>query len=178
MKNFAIAILLASGLTATAQVNQNVTKESTTTTVKVNDGTGTPKKLVRTQNTESVNAIEIKDADSKKLNKESTETVPQVVSTTSVERDNGFNARIGQISNFQMGGKDYIFVSEKAGYRIATPDNKDYAKVRRTSNGQYIYKTPTATSIGYFNPQGNFVVETYDDKTDGVMVETYTKVIK
>ena len=178
MKNFAIAILLASGLSATAQVNQNVTKESTTTTVKVNDGTGTPKKLVRTKNTESVNEIEIKDADSKNLNKQTVESTPQVISSTTVERDNGFNARVGQISNFQMGGKDYIFVSEKTGYRIATPDNKDYAKVRRTSNGQYIYKTPTATSIGYFNNQGNFVVETYDDKTDGFMVETYTKAQK
>jgi len=178
MKNLAIAILLASGLTATAQVNQNVTKETTTTTVKVNDGTGTPKKLVKTQNTESVNAIEIKDGDSKKLNKESVESTPQVISSTSVERDNGFNARIGQISNFQMGGSNYIFVSEKTGYRIATSDNKDYAKIRRTSNGQYIYKTPTATSIGYFNNAGNFVVETYDDKTDGFMVETYTKVQK
>jgi len=178
MKNFAIAILLASGLTATAQVNQNVTKESTTTTVKVNDGTGTPKKLVKTKNTQSVNAIEIKDADSKNLNKELMESAPQVTSSTTVERDNGFNARVGQISNFQMGGNDYIFVSEKTGYRIVTTDNKDYAKVRRTSNGQYLYKTPTATSIGYFNNDGNFVVETYDDKTDGMMVETYTKIVK
>ena len=178
MKNFAIAIVLALGLSATAQVNQNVTKESTTTTVKVNDGTGTPKKLVKTQNTESVNAIEIKDGNSKKLNKESVESTPQVISSTTVERDNGFNARVGQISNYQMGGKDYIFVSDKMGYRIATPDNKDYAKVRRTSNGQYIYKTATATSIGYFNPEGNFVVETYDDKADGVTVETYIKVQK
>jgi hypothetical protein len=178
MKNLAIAILLASGLGATAQVNQNVIKESKTTTVKVNDGSGTPKKLVRTQNTQAVNEIEIKDGDSKQLNKSTTESTPQVMSSTSVERDNGFNARVGQISNYQMGGKDYIFVSDKMGYRIATPDNKDFAKIRRASNGQYLYKTATATSIGYFNQEGNFVVETYDDKADGMTVETYTKVQK
>ncbi|MXN90490.1 hypothetical protein GR160_04555 [Flavobacterium sp. Sd200] len=178
MKNIAIAILFATGLAATAQVNQNVTKESTTTTVKVNDGSGKTKKLVKTNNTESVNQIQIKDADSKKLNKESVEGTPVVTTSTTVERDNGFNARVGQISNYQMGGNDYIFVTEKAGYRIATPDNKDYAKVRKTSNGQYIYRTGTSTSVGYFNASGDFVVETYDDKTDGMTVETYTKVQK
>ena len=175
MKNIALVIALALGLTVNAQVNQNVTKESTTTTVKVNDGTGTPKKLVKTKNTESVSELELKDANSKKLNKESYETTPQVISSTSVERDNGFNARIGQISNFQMGGNNYIFVTDKGGYRIATSDNKDYAKLRRTSNGQYIFRSPNATSIGHFDGSGNFVVETYDDKTDGVTVETYTK---
>lgn len=178
MKNLAITILLALGFAATAQVNQNVTKESTTTVVKVNDGTGQPKKLVKTKNTEAVNQIEIKDADSKKLNKEVAEGTPVVTSSVTVERDSGFNAKVGQISNYQMGGNDYIFVSDKLGYRIATADNKDYAKLRRTSNGQYIYKTATATSIGYFNSDGNFVVETYDDKADGITVETYTKVQK
>jgi len=174
MKNIATVIALAIGLTASAQVNQNVTKESTTTTVKVNDGTGT-KKLVKTQNTESKSELELKDANSKKLNKESYESAPQVTSSTSVERDNGFNARIGQISNYQYNGSNYIFVTDKSGYRIATADNKDYAKLRRTSNGQYIFRGANATSVGHFNPNGDFVVETYDDKTDGVTVETYTK---
>lgn len=174
MKNIAVVIALALGLTASAQVNQNVTKESTTTTVKVNDGTGT-KKLVKTQNTESKSELELKDANSKKLNKESYESAPQVTTSTSVERDNGFNARVGQISNYQYNGAKYIFVTDKTGYRIATADNKDYAKLRRTSNGQYIFRGATTTSVGHFNPNGDFVVETYDDKTDGVTVETYTK---
>lgn len=178
MKNFAITILLAVGLSATAQVNKNVTNETTTTTVTVNDGTGTPKKLVKTKNTQAVSELELKDAESKKLNKEAYETAPQVQSSTSVVRDEGFNARIGQISNYQMGGKDYIFVTDKGGYRITTPDNVEYAKLRRTRNNQYIYRSNTVTSVGYFNNEGNFVVETYDDKNDGVTVETFTKVQK
>ena len=178
MRNIAITILLTVSLSATAQVNQNVTKETTTTTVKVDDGTGQPKKLVKTKNTESVSELELKDANSKKLNKEAYETAPQVTSSTTVERDNGFNAKIGQISNYQMGGNGYIFVTDKTGYRIATADNKDYGKLRRTSNGQYIFRTKTGTSVGYFNANGDFVVETYDDKSDGIMVETYTKVVQ
>jgi len=177
MKNIAVVIALVLGLSVNAQVNQNVTKESTTTTVKVNDGTGT-KKLVKTKNTESTSELELKDANSKKLNKDAYETAPQVTSSTSVEADSGFNARIGQISNYQYNGSNYIFVTDKSGYRIATSDNKDYAKLRRTSNGQYIFKGATTTSVGHFNPNGDFVVETYDDKTDGVTVETYTKLTK
>lgn len=178
MKNIAIAILMATGLSATAQVNQNVTKESTTTTVRVNDGSGTPKTMVRTQNTESVNELQLKDAESKELNKEVMETPAKVTSSTSVVADSDFNAKIGQISNYQMGGKEYTFVTDKTGYRITTKDNKEYGKLRKLSNGQYIFRSGATTSVGRFDRNGNFVVETYDDKTDGITVETYMKVAK
>lgn len=167
-------MMVALGLTLNAQ-NTNVTKATKTTVVTVNDGSQ-PKKLVKTENTQAVNEIELKDADSKKLNKDSQETPVQVSTSTTVAADSGFNPRIGQITNYQMGGKTYLFISDKAGFNVKSPDNKDLGKLRRTSNNNYIYKTPKATSIGHFDANGNFVVETYDDKTDGVTVETYTVV--
>lgn len=168
MKNIAIAFMLAMGLTATAQVNQNVTKESTTTTVTVNNGTK-PRQITKTETTEATQTIELKDANSKKLNKDVKPSPVQVSSSTTIQGD-------GIPTYYELNGQRYVFMTEKNGYRIASPTVRNYGVVRKTPNGNYIYRTTTSTSMGYFDDKGNFVVETYDDKTDGVTVETYTKV--
>ncbi|WP_116788906.1 hypothetical protein [Flavobacterium psychrotrophum] len=168
MKNIAIVVMLALGFTATAQVNQNVTKESTTTTVTVNNGTK-PRKITKTETTEAKQNIELKDADSKKLNKDVKPTPVQVSSSTTIQGD-------GIPTYYELNGERYIFVTDRNGYKIASPTVKNYGVVRKTDNGQYIYRTSQGTSIGHFDDSGNFVVETYDDKSDGITVETYTKV--
>lgn len=169
MKNIAIAVMLAMGLAATAQVNQNVTKESTTTTVTVNNGTTKPRKITKTETTEATQNIELKDANSKKLNKDVKATPVQVSSSTTIQGD-------GIPTYYELNGERYIFVTDRNGYKIASPTVRNYGVVRKTDNGQYIYRTSQGTSIGHFDDSGNFVVETYDDKSDGITVETYTKV--
>jgi hypothetical protein len=169
MKNLAVAILLAAGLSASAQVNQNVTKESTTTTVKVDDGTGKPKKITKTETTEAKQNIELKDADSKKLNKDMKASPVQVSQSTTIKGD-------GIPTYYERNGERYVFVTDRDGYRISSPAVKEYGIVRKTSNGQYIFRTKTGTSVGYFDENGNFVVESYDDATDGFTKETYSKV--
>lgn len=174
MKNIATIIMLALGLTLNAQVNQNVTKETTTTKVTVNDGSN-PKTLVKTENKEAMQNIELKDADSKRLNKDIKQTPVEVRATTTVSGDGIPLQQTDRLTYYEMGGRKYTFVSDNTGYRIASPDNKDYGLLRKTSNNNYIYRTKERTSIGYFDANGNFVVETYDDKTDGITVETYTR---
>ncbi|MGQ3088984.1 hypothetical protein, partial [Flavobacterium sp.] len=62
MKNIAVMMMLTLGFTMSAQV-KNVTKESTTTTVTVDNGTGRPKKVVKTENTNATQNIELQDAE-------------------------------------------------------------------------------------------------------------------
>ncbi|KOS05352.1 hypothetical protein AM493_04380 [Flavobacterium akiainvivens] len=167
MKNIAIAILLSLGLSATAQ-DKNKTEEIKTTTVTVNDGTGKPKKVTKTETVTSNQNIQLKDADSKKLNKEATYTNQEVSRSTTISGD-------GVPTYYSLNGEQYIFVTDKSGYKIASPNDRNYAVVRKTANGQYIYRTKDSTSIGYFNDNGDFVVETYDDKADGITIQTFTK---
>ncbi|MEL1244232.1 hypothetical protein AAEO56_08175 [Flavobacterium sp. DGU11] len=170
MKNIAMIITLVMGLTLNAQVNTNVTKESKTTTVTVNNGTGTPKKVVKTENTNAVQNIELQDADSKKLNKDMKMTPVEVNSSTTVSGD-------GIPTYYETNGKRYIFVPDSNGYKVSSStDVNDFGVMRKTSNGQYIYHSKDRTSVGYVDANGNFVVESYDDKSDGVTVETYTRV--
>jgi hypothetical protein len=163
-----IAIALGISLNAGAQ-NKNVTSETKTTTVKVDDGTGKPKTVTKTQNVSTQQNIELKDANSKKLNKDIKDTPVQVTSSTTIQGD-------GIPTYYEMNGQRYIFVTDKTGYKISSPTIKDYGVVRKTSDGHYIYRTKTATSVGYFNENGEFVVESYDDGADGITVETYTPV--
>jgi len=176
MKKIAVITMLALGLTVNAQVNKNVTKETTTTRVTVDNGEQ-KKQIVKTERTDATQNIELKDAGSKKLNKDIRQTPVQVKETTVISGD-GIPTQVGTASYYQMNGQNYRFVTDKTGYRISTADNADYGVLRRTSNNSYIYSTGDRTSVAYFDDKGNLVVETYDDKTDGVTVETYMLIDK
>lgn len=175
MKNIAMIIMLSLGLTATAQVNKNVTQETKTTKVTVDNGEQ-KRQVVKTEKTDATQNIELKDANSKKLNKDMKPTPVQVNSTTTISGDGIPAQQVERTSYYQMNGQKYRFVTDKTGYRIFTPDNADYGILRRTSNNNYIYRTGDRTSIAYFDANGNLIVETYNDKTDGMTVETYTVV--
>lgn len=174
MKKYAMMVMAMVTFGTFAQVNKNVTKETTTTTVSVNDGTGT-KKVVKNETTASQQNIELKDADSNKLNKDIQPSPVQVTKTTTVNGD-GVTPQMGQTTYYRMNGRNYMFTSDRTGYQISTPEDLGFGRLRKTSNNNYIYRTKNGTSVGYFNASGDFVVETYDDNTDGVTVETYTRI--
>lgn len=176
MKTIFVTALLAFGLSMNAQVNKNVTEETTTTKVTVDNGEE-KKQIVKTDRTQSTQDIELKDAESKKLNKDVKETPVKVTKSSTISGDGIATQKLGETTYYSMNGRNYMFVSDKAGYKISTPENLDYGVLRKTSNNNYIYKTDERTSFGYFDGNGNFVVETYNNDTDGVTVETY-KLIK
>lgn len=173
MKNIAAIIFISLSVTLSAQVNKNVTEETKTTTVTVNNGS-TPKTVTKTEKTSAQQNIELKDAESKKLNKDVKATPTMVTSTTTVSGTN-VPTQVSSSSYYTMDNTRYQFVTDPAGYRISAPDNTNYAIIRKGANNNYIYKTKDKTSIGYFDANGNFVVESYDEKTDGITIQTYTK---
>lgn len=176
MKYLTLIAALAFSYSMSAQ-NTNVQKETKTTTVTVNNGKE-KKKLVKTEELEATQDVELEDAESNKLNKNVKQTPVRVQSSTTVAVDPDFNREIGQISNYTMNGQDYVFVTDKMGYRISSSANKEYGVLRKTSDNRYIFKTKDKTSIGYFDANGNLVVESYDNDRDGVIKETYTIVKK
>ena len=177
-KIFATAILFAFGITANAQVDQKqVTKESTTKTVTVNNGE-TKRKISKTERTEAVQDVELKDAESNKLNKDIKQTPVKVQKTTTISGTGIPTQQIGSSTYYQYDGQNYRFMTDASGFQISSPDDKEYGVLRKLSNGTYIYRTSDKVSVGHFDDNGNFVVETYDDKNDRIMVETYTKVQK
>jgi hypothetical protein len=153
--------------------NKNVKSEVKTTVTTVKDSEG-EKKLIKTQEVKEVQNIELKDADSNVLNKEMKETPVQVTATTEVTA-NGVTRVIDvdRSAYYNLNGSKYQVAVDKTGYTMFTPTGKKTAVLRKTSNNNYIYKTKNETSFGYFDANGNLVLESYNDKTDKVTVTTY-----
>lgn len=78
--------------------------------------------------------------------------------------------------DYSYGGVNYRFMPEKDGYYIVNTNNKN-AKVARlypsTQKGYYIYSQEGNNSFGYFNADGDLVIESYDPDNDGVMNYIY-----
>ncbi|MFV5692651.1 hypothetical protein ACM55K_11555 [Flavobacterium sp. LT1R49] len=164
-------------LTIQAQ-NQNVKSEVKTTVTKVKDSEG-EKQLIKTQEVKEVQNIELKDADSNVLNKEVKESPVQVTATTAVTTDGMTKViDIDRSAYYNLNGEKYQFTTDNSGYTMYLPNSKKAAILRRTSNNNYIYKSKNKTSYGYFDANGNLVLESYDDKTDKVTVETYVIIKK
>ncbi len=175
MKKLAIIVMLGFGLTVSAQVNKNVTKESTTTVTKVNDGTA-ERKIVKTESRTAQQNIELQNAESNELNKNIKPTPVQVTQSTTLSGDGIPTQEIDRSSYYTMNGQRFQFSTDRGGYRVTTGNNQNVGVLRKTSNNNYIYRNGNTTSYGYFDRDGNFVVETYDDKTDGVTVQTFSRV--
>lgn len=158
--------------------NQNVTgvTKTTVTTVKDSDG---QKTQVKKQDVQEIQNIELKDANSNTLNKEVKTTPVQVTSVTQITNPDGSTRTVDmdRSSYYESNGQKYKVSLDAAGYTIRSDQNTKPALLRKTSTNSYIYRTRNKTAIGYFDTNGNLVIETYDDKSDKVMVETY-KVVK
>lgn len=156
--------------------NKNVTDVSKTTVTTVKDSDG-EKKYLKTQEVQEVQNIEFQNADSKALNKDMKETPVEVTSKTKVMNPDGSTRTVDvdRSSYYTSNGKTYQLSLDPAGYVITTQDKKRLGILRATTTNSYIYRGKNQTSVGYFDTNGNLVVETYDDKSDKVTVETYVR---
>src|SRR5690554_2470517 len=160
MKKIALIFALAAFTTGFAQKNLNTQKETVITKTEVKDNKGT---------TESTKAVSIKKNQKVKLSAADVKKTNQNIVMTPVE----VNTEV----TYGYDGNRFQFLNQKdkEGYRLMTiKDNKtreEYAVIKPTSqNGQ--------SSFGYFNEEGNFVVESYNPKTDAVEYQIYKMHLK
>lgn len=178
MKTIALTIsvvLLSFGIQAQ---NKNVLKttEVTTTTIKDSDG---EKKLVKKEETQEVQNIELKEAQPNTLNIEMKETPVEVVKTTQITNADGSTRTVDvDRSGYYQGENNvkYKISLDSQGYTVVSDGTKKPDLLRKTSINTYIYRNKNTTAISYFDTQGNLIVETYNDKTDKVTTQKYMKV--
>jgi hypothetical protein len=153
--------------------SKNVKTEVKTKVTTIKDSQG-EKKLVKTEETKEVQAIELKDADSKVLNKDIKETPTHVTKMTKVT-DDGVTTMvdIDRSAYYELDGVKYQVATDTKGYTLITPKGEQRAILRKTSNNNYIYKSKDLTAYGYFDADGNLILENYDEATDTVTITTY-----
>lgn len=163
MKKVLIILALAAFTTGFAQENKNKKKETvvTKTAVKSEKGTDVTTKAV-TQTKKQV--IALSDSDAGQVNQS------VVMKPAEVDTD----------VSYDFDGNRFKFISQKDedGFRLMTiKDNatqEEYAIIKPTSqNGYYIMSQDGKSSFGYFNTEGNFVVERYDPALGTIVSDVY-----
>lgn len=175
MKTLYLSLLaLSIGFSASAQ-NKQVQKESKTTVTTVKDSEG-EKKLVRTTTSQEVQNLEFENADSNALNKDLKATPTQVTATTTITTPDGSTrlVDVDRSAYYTFGNRQYQVSVDRTGYTLSQ-DNKPVGVLRNLSTNSYIYKTKDKTSVGYFDENGNLVLQTYDDKTDKITTEIFER---
>lgn len=154
--------------------NKNVKDETKTTITTVTDSKG-DKKYVKKENTREVQEIELKSEKPNTLNIETKDSPIQVVTTTKITNPDGTTRTvdIDRSSYYSLNDKKYKIALDANGYRMLSDDEKTSALLRKTSTNSFIYRSGDKSAIGYFDTNGNLILETYNPKTDTVSYETY-----
>lgn len=163
MKKICLIFALAAFTTTFAQEITNKISETVVTKTTVTDSKGSEVNTQAVIETKE-QPVGLKASDANKVNQEMV-MKPAKVSTEVI---------------YGYEGNRFKFLSQKDenGYRMMTvkdnQTNEDYAILKPTSqNGYYILSQDGNSSFGYFNNDGNFVVERYDPKTDTIISEEY-----
>lgn len=153
--------------------NKNVQQEVKTTVTTIKDSDG-ERKIIKKEKVNEVQNIELKDAESKTLNKEMKDTPVQVTATTEVTVDGVTRTiDVDRSAYYLLNGQKYQIATDKVGYTMTMPDTKRLALLRKTSNDSYLYINKNKVSVGYFDKDGNLILETYDDKNDKMTLEKF-----
>ncbi|MDC8001744.1 hypothetical protein POV26_11910 [Aequorivita todarodis] len=160
MKKVLMIFALAAFTTAFAQDNKSEKTETVVTKVKVKDNKGVHTDVKEVTRTET-QPIKLDPKDAGKTDQD------YELGPTRVQTD----------VNYSSADHSYMFENEKNGYKIydtKAGQKNDFAILRPTSkNGYYIMSQAGNNSFGYFNEDGNFVVESYNPKTDAVEKTIY-----
>lgn len=158
--------------------NKNVLKttETTTTTIKDSDG---EKVLVKKEETQEVQKIELQEAKANTINVEIKDSPVEVLKTTQITNADGSTRTVDiDRSGFYQGSNNmkYRVALDSRGYTLSSDATRRPALLRKTSTNTYIYRNRNSTAISYFDTDGNLVVESYDYRNDEVTTQKYLRV--
>jgi hypothetical protein len=153
--------------------NKNVQSETTTKITTIKDNVG-EKKIVKKTTSKEVQNVELGEETKGSLNIPMKDSPVQVTATTELSVDGETKAvDIDRSAYYMLNGKKYQIAVDSKGYIMQYPDAKKPTVLRQLSNKNYIFKNNDKISVGYFDKDGNLILETYDDKTDAIVLEKF-----
>lgn len=158
------------------QAQNKQTETKTTTSIK-KDSDGIHK-TVKKEVTNEVQKIELGQEKANTINIPTINSPIDVTKTTKITNPDGSTRTvdIDRSSYYESNGNKYKLALDASGY-VLTYGNSKPALLRKTSTNSYIFRSETKTAVGYFDTNGDLIVEIYDDKSDKVTIEKY-KAIK
>jgi hypothetical protein len=157
---------------------QNTQTEVKTKTTTVKDSEGVHK-TVKTEVIKKDQKIVLGEEKSNTINIPVVDSPVTVTKTTKITNPDGTTRTVDvdRSSYYESNGRIYKLDLDPSGYIITHGEMKP-ALLRKTSTNSYIFRSENRTAIGYFDTQGNLVIEYYDDKSDLVNIEKYAVIKK
>ena len=166
-------ITILSSIIGQAQ-NTNIKSEVKTVTTTIKDSKG-EKKIVKSEETKEVQKIALEAAKPNTLNIPMKDSPVDVTTKTKVMIDGVTKSvEVNHSAYYSINGMKYQIQPDKSGYVMTSQNSSNLTLLRKTSTNNYIFKNKDKFSVGYFDADGNLVLETYDEKTDAVILEKYS----
>jgi hypothetical protein len=173
MKNLIVTVSLILFTSYGFAQNKNVKTEEKTTVRTIKDSDG-EKKIVKKEEIKEIQNIEFEKESEKTLNKEIMQTPVEVTSTTKVSVDGVTRSiDVDRSAYYNLNDRKYEVAIDKAGYNLNDTNGENLGILRKTSNNNYIYIEKKKVSFGYFDNEGNLILETYDTKNDVIIINKY-----
>ena len=174
MKSAIIGLLFLFSTNVMLSQNTNVKDETKTTTTTVKDSEG-EKTYIKKENTREVQNIELQNQEPKNINMDLKDSPVMVKTTTTITNPDGSTRTVDvdRSSYYTYKGKKCNVALDSKGYRMLSEDKKEEAFLRKTTTNSFIYQNKKKTAIGYFDVDGNLILETYNPKTDTISFQKY-----
>ena len=180
MKNliYTCAFILCTSAIIAQEKPKEAKEETEVKVVKIKDGDKTTEKKVKVI-TRETGTVKLDGKDKDKVNQGRVDSVSKVEKMIMVDNDiDGDYDFLTKETSYKLGDKEYLFKPNNRGFDIAFNKNESKFVTTETAlttnaNGHYLVNGEAYAGIGYFNKNGDFVVQYYNKDNDTIETKTY-----
>jgi len=173
MKKLVLSSVLVLSMTFGFAQNKDVLEETVTKTKTIVDNQGA-EKVSKSTVVRQEQAVELSQEDQNKVN-QSRIDAPTKVTTHQTVIQGDSKVMLDKKATFVCNGSDCDFTPQADGFTIASLDDAGLnATTYVSSNKNFIVETEKGNGIGYFDGNGDFVVEYYDKTTNELIKRVYS----
>ncbi|MCX7548426.1 hypothetical protein OS188_10735 [Xanthomarina sp. F1114] len=179
MKNLLyIAMFMVPTVFFAQEKPKNVSEETTTKTIKVDDGKEVVEKKVKITTREE-QQLKLDKADKNKVNQDVVSSPSKVTQTVEVDDDSDsyYDSKIKTI-HYSYNDKPYVFKRNSNGFlvsQVVSNSETEFGKAINTSrSNNYVFKSNNYNGIGYFDSNNNFIIEYYDTSKNAIVKKVFT----
>ena len=177
MKNliYIVSFLMATGVYAQEKKPIDKMEQTTTTKTTVNkNGEKVSENTVKVT-TKTEQEIKTVQQAGNTTNGDKVDTPIKVTKTIQIDSDSDpFFDASNKTVYYNYNNDKFTFSSDSNGFMMASAENPSYGEARKSaSNHFYLMTIKGQPGVGYFDSNGNFIVEYYNKDTDAMIMESY-----
>ena len=181
MKNLiytGLAVLVISTSAFAQNKNKEVKEETKVKTTKIKDNEKTVENKIKVITRENSEVV-LDKKDEFKTNQQRIQSPSKVEKMVLIDNDDDMAYDlITKDTYYKLGNEKYVFMPNKKGFDIAFDNNEDkFVKMGKAihahKSDHFIIKDKNKTGIGFFDSEGNFMVQFYNDSNDKIESKTY-----